>query len=112
MPEIHQLCSLDSIPENETRGFTVETASGSRQILIIHHGGKIYGYLNRCPHTGATLDWMPDQFLDITGKLIQCATHGALFRIKDGFCIHGPCINQSLQRVPVNLNNGCIEVTL
>ncbi|MEE8263379.1 MAG: Rieske (2Fe-2S) protein, partial [Gammaproteobacteria bacterium] len=40
--------------------------------------------------------WVPDQFLDETGNLLQCATHGALFRIEDGFCVAGPCTGASL----------------
>jgi len=59
--------------------------------------GQLYCYLNSCPHTGVNLDWMPDQFLDISGELIQCATHGALFSIKTGLCIRGPCLGQSLK---------------
>lgn len=112
MPEIHQLCPLNTIPENGARAFTVETQTGARQIFIVRRGDEIYGYDNRCPHTGVPLDWMPDQFLDITGKLIQCATHGALFRIEDGYCIYGPCVSQSLQSITVNLDNNMLEVVL
>ena len=112
MPETHQLCPLASLPENTSRGFSVNTRQDNRQIFIVRRNGKLYGYLNRCPHTGVSLDWQPDQFLDITGKLIQCATHGALFRIEDGLCIHGPCVNQSLQPVPVRVTRGNIEVEL
>jgi nitrite reductase/ring-hydroxylating ferredoxin subunit len=42
-------------------------------------GGQAYVYLNRCPHRGVGLEWHPDQFLDPSNSLIQCATHGALF---------------------------------
>lgn len=112
MPEAYSLCPLEFIPANAARGFIVETPSGSRRIFAVRRGEKIYAYLNRCPHTGITLDWMPGEFLDITGTLIQCATHGALFRIEDGLCIRGPCVNQSLQMIPVQLNHGSIVVVL
>ncbi|MCB1849350.1 MAG: Rieske 2Fe-2S domain-containing protein, partial [Gammaproteobacteria bacterium] len=61
---------------------------------------------NRCPHTGAPLDWSPDQFLDAEGRFIICAMHGALFEIESGRCIYGPCVNQSLERLPVRLERG------
>ena len=112
MPEVYRLAPLNSIPAGEARGFAIETRAGSRRIFIVRRGENIHAYDNRCPHTGVTLDWMPDQFLDITGKLIQCATHGALFRIEDGLCIHGPCLNQSLQSIPVTLRDGMVAVVL
>lgn len=112
MPEIHQLCSHDAIPLDQARGFVIKTRLGSTPLFVVRRGEQIYAYHNRCPHTGVTLDWMPDQFLDITGKLIQCATHGALFRIEDGFCIHGPCVNRSLKAVAAQINNGMLEVVL
>ncbi|MNT92136.1 hypothetical protein D3C72_2333610 [compost metagenome] len=42
------------------------------------------------------MEWLPDQFLDSSGSLIQCATHGALFLIESGECVAGPCAGESL----------------
>lgn len=95
------LCDLIDIDEQGSKGFTVETRSGVLPIFLVRHGAAVRGYINRCPHTGVNLDWTPDQFLDITGKLIQCATHGALFRIDNGLCTFGPCAGDSL--TPVSL---------
>ena len=102
----YPLCRRDAIPENGARGFSVETPHGPRDVLLACRNGRIYGYLNRCPHTGVNLDWVPDRFLDRSGEYLQCATHGALFRIHDGFCIHGPCAEQSLQPVTIEECNG------
>ena len=41
----------------------------------------------------------PDQFLDPSNSLIQCATHGALFLIENGECVAGPCAGQSLTAI-------------
>jgi len=49
-----------------------------------------------CPHRGVPLEWQPDQFLDPSASLIQCATHGALFLIESGECVAGPCAGQFL----------------
>lgn len=67
--------------------------------MVVRKKGQFYIYRNSCPHTGINLEWVPDQFLDITGELIQCSTHGALFSIKKGLCIRGPCVGMSLQAV-------------
>ncbi|AZE19538.1 Rieske 2Fe-2S family protein [Pseudomonas chlororaphis subsp. aureofaciens] len=61
---------------------------------------KVYVYTNRCPHRGVALEWQPDQFLDPSASLIQCATHGALFLIENGECVAGPCAGQSLTAIP------------
>ena len=95
------LCRLQDLTQQKSRGFTVPTGKGELQVLVIRHAGEIYGYLNRCPHTGVSLDWMPDQFLDQTGEFIQCSTHGAQFRIADGLCVYGPCSGDAL--TPVTL---------
>lgn len=65
----------------------------------------MYGYLNACPHTGGPLDWVPGRFLNAEGDLIQCSTHGALFRIEDGFCVAGPCAGASLTPVSLKIQD-------
>lgn len=62
---------------------------------------SIVRYLNRCPHLGIELNWMPDQFLESGGDLIICSTHGALFKIDDGLCISGPCQGQALTSLQI-----------
>ena len=49
------------------------------------------------PAPGVPLEWLPDRFLDDSGSLLQCATHGALFLIESGECVAGPCAGQSLR---------------
>lgn len=66
--------------------------------------GRQYAYRNSCPHTGAPLNWQPNNFLNFEGDLIQCALHGALFRIEDGVCLHGPCLGRQLERVALPQN--------
>jgi len=89
------LCRIGDIPESGARGFEID----GRALFAVHHRGHFFVYENRCPHRGVPLDWMPDQFLDFDRNFIQCATHGALFKIEDGECIAGPCNGQHL--VPV-----------
>ncbi len=54
------------------------------------------------------LNWNPDQFLNIDGSLIQCATHGALFDIESGRCVAGPCFDEHLVAVPFELQDGMV----
>jgi nitrite reductase/ring-hydroxylating ferredoxin subunit len=79
-----------------------------REIFLVSYLDQIYGYENRCPHTGVNLNWLPDQFLDADSRFIQCSMHGALFRIEDGLCMRGPCVGQSLQPVTLEFRNDAI----
>lgn len=88
-----RLCSLDELPDPGSRGFDIDGI----KLFAVCHQGQVRLYLNRCPHRGIPLEWQTDSFLDSSGQLIQCATHGALFLPESGECIAGPCSGQSLQ---------------
>ncbi|MCX7353435.1 MAG: Rieske (2Fe-2S) protein [Alphaproteobacteria bacterium] len=102
------ICRLDEIPDGGARGFTVETASGVRDILIVRRGDTIFAYENSCPHVGTPLDWVSDQFLSEDGSHIVCATHGAQFRIEDGMCFSGPCHGVPLPPIAVKIRDGAV----
>jgi nitrite reductase/ring-hydroxylating ferredoxin subunit len=82
------------------------------RLLIVRQGMEIYAYLNSCPHTGVNLEWLPDQFLDSSAQYIQCAMHGAMFRIEDGLCVSGPCAGDALTAIPAYLQDGEIVCEL
>ena len=84
-------------PATAVRGGAIPAGDGrALDGFLVRHGGRVLAYVDSCPHTGAPLNWEPDRFLDIDQRYIQCATHGALFRIDDGLCVQGPCAGQSL----------------
>ncbi|MDH5300511.1 MAG: Rieske (2Fe-2S) protein [Gammaproteobacteria bacterium] len=101
MPKI-RLCALSDIDENQSKGFSPE-GEPLQQLFIVRRDGQYFAYLNQCPHTGATLNWQDHQFLDIDNQYIQCAVHGALFRVHDGYCLRGPCANQRLSSVSIEI---------
>lgn len=101
------LCHIDDINNNYSKGFNLE----GRSIFAVKKYNKIVVYLNSCPHLGVQLEMVPDQFLDNSHSLIMCAMHGALFRIEDGLCISGPCLDQALKAIPFTINNQHIEIS-
>ncbi len=88
-----RLCAPNELTEGQSRGFEL----AELKLLVVRREGQVYAYQNRCPHRGIPLEWQPDQFLDHSNSLIQCATHGALFLIESGECVAGPCSGQSLE---------------
>jgi nitrite reductase/ring-hydroxylating ferredoxin subunit len=95
----YELCGADQIPVGASRGFSIATSTGPKDIFVVRTAAGVVAYRNHCPHTGGPLDWVPDQFLNPEGDLVQCATHHALFRIEDGLCVRGPCAGRSLRPV-------------
>ncbi len=96
------LCRLTDLPQG-SRGL-LQDETGRWRLLVVRRGDELHAYRNRCPHTGAPLEWRPHDFLDREGRHILCSLHGALFRIEDGLCLAGPCRGQSLERVGLELH--------
>ena len=105
------LAQLSEIGDPGSKGFSVHWRGEQLEGLVVRRDTGVFAYANHCPHTGAPLDWLPDQFLDSEGVYIQCAVHGAWFEIESGLCIYGPCIDQRLQPLPVELEGGSLYLT-
>lgn len=103
-----RLCAPDEVAEGQSRGFEI----AGEKLFAVRKDGQLYAYRNRCPHRGIPLEWLPDQFLDHSASLIQCATHGALFLIESGECVAGPCAGQSLQELVIREDEQAIWVVL
>ncbi len=98
---LRRLCRLDDVPEGGGKGFWFGEDTARFGVFLIRQGDDIHAYENSCPHRGTPLDWRPDRFLDRDGRHILCATHGALFRIADGFCLSGPCVGAGLRKLAI-----------
>ena len=97
------LCRLDDLQDPGSLGVTVECNLRLFDLFVVRFDGEVRAYLNSCPHTGGPLDWVPDQFLSLDRRHIQCSTHAALFRWQDGACIAGPCAGDVLTALPVEV---------
>ncbi len=104
------LCRLDEIPAPGSKGFTLGDGAARRDIFVVRDTNGVYAYDNSCPHTGGPLDWTPDRFLTLDKRLILCATHGALFRVRDGYCVGGPCAGRSLAALRIAIVDGEIRL--
>jgi len=103
-------CRLDEIGDPGAREFRLATSRGPRSIFVVRSGGRVFGYMNLCPHEAATLDIAPDEFLTEDGASIECAMHGARFRIEDGVCVEGPCLGEELALVPLRVDEGHVVI--
>lgn len=106
-----RVCCLDELADPGSRAFTLSFDDTEIEGFMVRRGDCVTAFINSCPHTGASLNWSPHQFLDMDGEFIQCSLHGALFRPNDGLCVRGPCVGQSLESLQVSLKDGIIWVS-
>ncbi|OIO69478.1 MAG: hypothetical protein COW19_06175 [Zetaproteobacteria bacterium CG12_big_fil_rev_8_21_14_0_65_55_1124] len=89
--------------------FTLSIAGAREEGFVVRTRGKLHAYINRCPHNGSTLDWMPGRFFSEDGEVLVCQTHGALFAPDSGTCLSGPC-PRGLTPLPLREEEGQLFV--
>jgi nitrite reductase/ring-hydroxylating ferredoxin subunit len=95
-----------------TRKFLLPTPGEVTEANLVNVAGTQHALVNRCRHVALTMDWVENRFLDESGELIVCATHGARYRPDTGECISGPPVGKVLIRVPLRIENGRIVATV
>lgn len=99
-----RLCALADIADPGSKGFMYRAGEKLFLGFVVRLGDEVFGYVDRCPHTGLPLAPVPDRYLTRESDLILCGSHGALFRIGDGLCVAGPCAGRVLWRWPVRID--------
>lgn len=102
------LFRLDDLANPDAREAVVDRGGKRQAVFVVRRGDVVRGYVNRCPHRGVPLNWQPDVFLAPDGTAIQCAMHGARFRIDDGRCESGPCPGHFLEPISVAVEDGLV----
>lgn len=108
-----RLCSIAEVAEGQARGFAVPGLR--RKVVVVRKSGRVFGYLDSCPHYegGTPMAWRTDRYLNGEGTHLACHSHGALFDVETGECVLGPCLGQSLTRVPLRVSAlGEVELQL
>lgn len=104
--------SVGEIEHGSSKKFTLRRGQRELEGMLVNFDGNLFAYINRCPHTGITLDWVNNQFFSSDKRYVMCATHGAVFEPATGECIWGPCVGLSLQSVPIEIDGGQVYARL
>lgn len=104
--------AVGEIEHGQSKKFLLRRGQRDIEALLVNFEGRHFAYINRCPHTGITLDWVDNQFFSSDNRYLMCATHGAVFEPPTGECVWGPCFGLSLQNVPVEIKDGQIYARL
>ncbi|MEO1889633.1 MAG: Rieske 2Fe-2S domain-containing protein [Cycloclasticus sp.] len=105
---------VESLASKSSRAFNINLggSSGCDGFMVREEDDTLRAYRNSCPHTGAPLNWTPDQFLTLSGQYIQCSIHGAMFKTENGECFAGPCGGQFLKALDFVEQNGVVYIAL
>jgi nitrite reductase/ring-hydroxylating ferredoxin subunit len=103
---------VDELAHGTSKKFMLRRGSREFEALLVNYEGDLYAYVNRCPHTGITLDWVDNRFFSVDNRYLMCATHGAVFEPPTGECIWGPCVGLSLQSLPIEIEDGQVYARL
>lgn len=104
--------TLADIPEGGARAFGRGSGAGALSVVVARRAGRLFAFLNDCPHAFTPLDWDSGGLLSLDGHYLQCGTHGALFRFEDGLCVLGPCKGRSLRKVALRMDGDRVLLTL
>jgi nitrite reductase/ring-hydroxylating ferredoxin subunit len=96
------ICGSDALVDGGTGvRFPVLAFGDEASGFVVRHGGKVYGYLNRCAHVPIELDWFKGEFFESSKLYLMCSTHGAIYVPETGVCAGGPCRGGKLRPIVV-----------
>lgn len=105
------VCARDRLADSgRAHGFSVMRAGRILPAIAYAFDGQAHAAINICPHRGTSLDWQPGEVFEESGLYLICATHGAMFDPDTGLCIAGPCVGAQLQKLPVQVVDGRVEL--
>jgi nitrite reductase/ring-hydroxylating ferredoxin subunit len=114
VPRAVKVCASDALARGEVRIVPIEDDEYGmpREVLVLRDlDGHLRGYLNVCKHLPIPLDSGAREFLDDGKRHLVCNTHGALYRIDDGVCIEGPCVDEVLDTMAVWEDAGVVWIS-
>ena len=105
---VQLLCQLQDVSDPGSKAFALGSGPWPLRGFVVRQNGRVFAYVNRCPHAGHPLNLRPDRFLTEGGSLILCNSHGALFEPATGDCVDGPCVGRQLQSLPIRVEEGLV----
>ena len=109
------VCTADELPRGVVRTAHLGLDDSGLPIMALvlrDEGGTIRAYRNLCRHLPVPLDGGTGELLSDDGAHLICGTHGATYRLTDGYCVEGPCEGLALQRLYCREQDGDLYVSV
>lgn len=105
LSEIKQKLPLANIKQvTNAKTLVVPCADLPHSVILIKHDHEIKAYQNNCPHQNVPLNEAYKIDVNPFEKTLKCSVHDAFFNIEDGICIEGPCYNDELTQVKIEVD--------
>lgn len=101
-----RVCSLNEVPENNTRCLELD----GYPLLLVRVGVTLRAYVNACPHQYLPLDHKGDKLISADRTILRCTSHAAGFSVETGEGVEGLGIGSCLDAVPVHVDDGDILI--
>ena len=95
---------LTNIKQLSNAKTLIVNSESGQSLVLIKYEDSVRCYVNNCPHQDVPLDEAYKIDVNPFEKTMKCSVHDAYFNIEDGLCIDGPCWDESLQSVPVKVD--------
>lgn len=108
-----EVCRRDELVHGVVRVAQLGFDSEGRPIeaLVLRDDrGQVVAYRNLCRHLPVPLDGGTGDLLTRDRRFLVCGTHGALYRLRDGLCVEGPCEGCALMALPIREDERSIYV--
>lgn len=108
------VCREEELPEGVVRTARLGQDADGLPVMVLllrDESGTIVAYRNLCQHLPVPLDGGTGELLSEDGAHLVCGTHGATYRLHDGYCVEGPCEGLSLEALHVREDGGELYVS-
>ena len=78
-------------------------------VVVTRRGDRIAAFRNKCPHAGYPLQRADGRIVVQEGRYMVCGAHGASFTLEDGACAGGPCNDEALERIAIDVREGIVR---
>ena len=106
------LCPVSALTEGASLAIPLPALGQAQGVLLFRRGETTHAYWDRCPHIGVSMLWGQKILMTPDGSHLRCASHDAFFRIADGRCVRGPCVDETLESAPIRIKDGQLWLDL
>jgi len=101
-----KIARVDAVAEGQTVKFQFTRGGKPVEGFLARFQGELVAYENRCRHLPLSLDFHDGRFFSRDGKHFVCQNHNALYEPLTGLCVRGPCEEESLKRIKIEVIDG------
>jgi nitrite reductase/ring-hydroxylating ferredoxin subunit len=102
------LANLDALPDPGAITFDFVAGDKRFSLILARRGNEVRCFENSCPHADYPLERPDGRVVMQAARFLVCSAHGASFEFDDGACAGGPCDDQGLTQISIEIRDGAV----